>query len=69
MIDLIEDLPAETATLVVAHDVDFIYRLCDRVLVLYYGKIIADGTCEEIQCDQKVCNIYLGTEAKDAELV
>jgi len=69
LISLIEDLPADTATLVVAHDVDFIYRLCDRVLVLYYGKIIADGTCEEIQCDQKVCNIYLGTEAKDAELV
>jgi branched-chain amino acid transport system ATP-binding protein len=64
LINFIEDLPEDTTTLVVAHDIDFIYRLCSRVLVLYYGKIIADGSCEEIQADQKVRSIYLGTEIK-----
>jgi branched-chain amino acid transport system ATP-binding protein len=36
--------------------------LADRVLVLYYGKIIAQGTPEEIQDDNKVQEIYLGIE-------
>ena len=66
LIHIIEDLAADTTTLVVAHDLEFIYRLCNRVMVLYYGKIIADGSCEEIQADQRVRSIYLGTEVKDA---
>jgi branched-chain amino acid transport system ATP-binding protein len=66
LIKMIEELPPDTTTLVVAHDVEFIYRLCSRVLVLYYGKIIADGSCEEIQADETVRSIYLGRRAKDA---
>jgi branched-chain amino acid transport system ATP-binding protein len=68
LIHMIENFAIGTTTLVVAHDLDFIYRLCDRVMVLYYGEIIADGSCEEIQTDQKVCSIYLGTEVKDARV-
>jgi branched-chain amino acid transport system ATP-binding protein len=66
LIHIIENLAAGTTTLVVAHDLDFMYRLCSRVLVLYYGEIIADGTCEEIQADKKVRSLYLGTEVIDA---
>jgi branched-chain amino acid transport system ATP-binding protein len=66
LIRMVENFAAGTTTLVVAHDLDFIYRLCGRVMVLYYGEIIADGSCEEIQTNQKVCSIYLGTEVKDA---
>jgi branched-chain amino acid transport system ATP-binding protein len=66
LIQMVENFAAGTTTLVVAHDLDFIYRLCSRVMVLYYGEIIADGACEEIQNNQKVCSIYLGTEVKDA---
>jgi branched-chain amino acid transport system ATP-binding protein len=66
LIHMVENLAAGTTTLVVAHDLDFIYRLCDRVMVLYYGEIIADGSCEEIQTDKRVCSIYLGTEVRDA---
>ncbi len=64
--DMIKSLAAGTTTLVVAHDLDFIYQLCDRVMVLYYGKIIADGPCEAIQANLRVREIYLGTEVKDA---
>jgi len=66
LIHMVENLAAGTTLLVVAHDLDFIYRLCDRVMVLYYGEIIADGSCEEIQTDKKVGSIYLGTEVRDA---
>jgi len=68
LIRMVENFAAGTTTLVVAHDLDFIYRLCDRVMVLYYGEIIADGSCEEIQTNPKVCSIYLGTEVKDARV-
>jgi branched-chain amino acid transport system ATP-binding protein len=66
LIRMVESFGGGTTTLVVAHDLDFIYRLCSRVLVLYYGEIIADGTCGEIQKDRKVRSIYLGTGEKDA---
>ena len=62
LIHMVENLAVGTTTLVVAHDLDFIYRLCERVMVLYYGEIIADGSCQEIQTDRKVGSIYLGTE-------
>jgi branched-chain amino acid transport system ATP-binding protein len=66
LIDMINNLAIGTTTLVVAHDLDFIYQFCDRVMVLYYGEIIADGPCEAIQVHPKVREIYLGTEVKDA---
>ena len=62
LIHMVENFAVGTTTLVVAHDLDFIYRLCERVMVLYYGEIIADGSCHEIQHNQKVGSIYLGTE-------
>ena len=62
LIQMVENFVMGTTTLVVAHDLDFIYRLCERVMVLYYGEIIADGSCHEIQHNQKVGSIYLGTE-------
>ncbi|MEW6667303.1 MAG: ABC transporter ATP-binding protein [Thermodesulfobacteriota bacterium] len=66
LIHTIENLAAGTTTLVVAHDLDFVYRLCSRVLVLYYGEIIADGSCGEIRADETVRSIYLGTEVRNA---
>lgn len=66
LIQMVENFATGTTTLVVAHDLDFIYRLCERVMVLYYGEIIADGSCREIQNNQKVGGIYLGTEVSDA---
>jgi len=66
LIQMVENFVMGTTTLVVAHDLDFIYRLCERVMVLYYGEIIADGSCQEIQNNQKVGSIYLGTEVSDA---
>ena len=66
LIQMINNLAAGMTALVIAHDFDFIYKLCQRVLVLYYGEIIAKGSCQEIRNDPKVCQIYLGTGVEDA---
>ena len=52
--------------LLVEHDMRIIFRVCERIQVLDYGKSIAVGTPEEIRTDRRVVAAYLG--AKGAEL-
>jgi branched-chain amino acid transport system ATP-binding protein len=56
-------LMKDTAVLFAAHDLDLVFDLSQRVVVLYYGLVIAQGTPEEIRGNPKVQEIYLGTES------
>lgn len=54
------------AILLVEHDMHVIFRVCERIQVLDYGKTIASGTSEEVSTDRAVVAAYLG--AKGARL-
>jgi len=51
---------AGTTILLVDHDMGLVLGICDRVVVLDVGSVIADGTPEEIRGDEQVVDAYLG---------
>ncbi|ADP83280.1 branched-chain amino acid ABC transporter permease/ATP-binding protein [Pseudofrankia inefficax] len=51
--------------LLVEHDVAMLNRVCDRIVVMDFGKVIATGTPAEIRDDPRVVAAYLGEERHD----
>jgi branched-chain amino acid transport system ATP-binding protein len=45
----------------IEHDMDFIGRLCDPVIVMAAGRVLTVGTAHEVQADEQVIEAYLGT--------
>nr|WP_290442805.1 ABC transporter ATP-binding protein [Rhodovulum tesquicola] len=50
---------------VIEHDMDFIGRLCDPVIVMAEGKVLAQGKADEIMQNEAVIEAYLGTGLKN----
>ena len=61
-VKLIERVTVGKTLIIIEHDMDVVFSISDRVSVLYYGKILATGTAEEIKENQEVKKAYLGSK-------
>jgi ABC-type uncharacterized transport system ATPase subunit len=56
--ELLAPIKAHCAMVIVEHDLDFIRDICDHLTVLESGRVLDDGTVEEIQRSEKVQEVY-----------
>jgi branched-chain amino acid transport system ATP-binding protein len=59
---LIVELRANMGVLLVEHHMDLVMSICDRLVVLNFGRVIASGTPTEVQANAEVTTAYLGQD-------
>jgi len=71
VIHFIGELAKKMKIVVVEHDMDIVFSISDRIVVLAQGSILADGTIEEVRNNEDVQNAYLGgnIEGGDEDVV
>jgi len=58
--ELLTSLAGKHSVVVVEHDMDFVRSIARQVTVLHEGSVLAEGTMDEVQNNQKVIEVYLG---------
>jgi urea transport system ATP-binding protein len=62
--ELLLELKGDHTLIVIEHDMDFVRRLGSRVTCLCEGRVLADGTLDEVSADEQVRSAYLGRAKK-----
>lgn len=63
LLSILRENHAETAVILIAHDIDIVFSRCDRIAVLDLGRLIHIGTPEAVRADARVQSAYLGALA------
>lgn len=58
--ELLNKICNNRSVLVIEHDMEFVKKIAHKVTVLHQGKILAEGSMEKVQEDEKVVEVYLG---------
>jgi branched-chain amino acid transport system ATP-binding protein len=61
LVVLLRALPAHMSFILIEHDLEIALRVVDRVTVMHNGRMLKEGTPEEIENDPEVQEIYMGT--------
>jgi branched-chain amino acid transport system ATP-binding protein len=60
LFDVIASLPRDVTILFIEHDMNLVFRFAERITVLVGGRVLTEGTPEEIASDPRVKEVYLG---------
>jgi len=64
IITRVRNLGSKITVVMIAHDMDLVFGVAQRILLLHYGELLCQGTCDEIRINPKVKEIYMGTLEK-----
>jgi branched-chain amino acid transport system ATP-binding protein len=62
---VIAKLPRDVTILFIEHDMGLVFRFAERITVLVSGRLLVEGTPEEIAADKRVKEVYLGEAQHD----
>jgi branched-chain amino acid transport system ATP-binding protein len=65
LFEVLAALPRDVTVLFIEHDMGLVFRFADRITVLVGGKVLCEGTPDEIASDQRVREVYLGEAEHD----
>jgi branched-chain amino acid transport system ATP-binding protein len=60
LFEVISALPRDVTVLFIEHDMGLVFKFAERITVLVGGRVLCEGTPEEIASDQRVKEVYLG---------
>ncbi|EFH09328.1 ATP-binding cassette domain-containing protein, partial [Teichococcus cervicalis] len=63
LLRLVRGAGADTAIILIAHDIDIVFAQCDRIAVLHLGRLLACGPPRAVRADAAVRAAYLGSLA------
>ena len=63
LLGVVDRLPRDVTLLFIEHDMGLVFRYAERITVLVSGRILMEGTPDEVARDERVRAVYLGAEA------
>ncbi|MFN0316721.1 MAG: urea ABC transporter ATP-binding protein UrtD [Burkholderiales bacterium] len=58
--ELLARICLDRSMIVIEHDMEFVKRIAHKVTVMHQGKILAEGSMDKVQADERVIEVYLG---------